>query len=544
VSTDLAGFQIRREKCTVQASGLSEGASAVRFTWGFCLVLGLAFLTAAGVYGTLAARQAADVSAYHHASVCLAGAPPDADCLQPVYGAVTAVAEFAGGNRVSADYALDVQTASETLHITFTSDSSMLAYAVDGNPAVVTVWRGIPVSVTTDGRTQATAAVPETAFAKDLGECAQAGGVGVFFVLGAAAIRRNRTVGRQPVTRPVVAAGLLALGLGSLVLLIGGIALGGKPSRLRPDLVVTGGALIVVAGLSVWLGISVSRRVRGHEAALALRPPGLAEDAGIVRPPGRKDARMRMARPVVALRPRLRAATRIPGLVARAAEWVAMLLTVAVLFGVFFTAQDGPPARAFRHAPACVGETNLATCVGEFTATVNGVRAPANGANFADVSYATGDGVINTWARFDGDAGAIARMAEADQNDRTPLVIKVWRRSIVGADLGDTWHWAQGNPPGEAIPTAFLAVSFALLLLVVRMRIHRRARSRPAGDRQQLIIDDLGQTAAAAGAIVLLANGFWAGAILALAALVWVGLSARRSRQARDHALLTSPSSF
>jgi hypothetical protein len=37
--------------------------------------------------------------------------------------------------------------------------------------------------------------------------------------------------------------------------------------------------------------------------------------------------------------------------------------------------------------------------------------------------------------------------------------------------------------------------------------------------------------AAAAGSIVLLAYGFWPGAILALAVLLWLGLSAGRSTQ-------------
>src|SRR5262249_3585119 len=151
----------------------------------------------------------------------------------------------------------------------------------------------------------------------------------------------------------------------------------------------------------------------------------------------------------------------------------------------------GPPARAFRHAPACVGETNLATCVGDFTAVINGVRAPANGADFADVSYVTHDGAINAWARFDGDAATIVRMANVDESAGTQLRIRVWRRSIVGADLGGSWHWAQGNPPGDTIPAVFLAVSFALLLFVVRLRIHRRAV--PWTNRQRLIIDDVGQ---------------------------------------------------
>jgi hypothetical protein len=218
-----------------------------------------------------------------------------------------------------------------------------------------------------------------------------------------------------------------------------------------------------------------------------------------------------------------------------------VLLTVAVVSGVFLTSQDGPPARAFRHAPACVGETNLATCVGDFTAVINGVRAPANGANGADVSYVTYDGAINTWATFGGDTATIVRMASADENARTQLRIRVWRRSIVGAELGGSWHWAWDNPPGNTIPAAFLAISFALLLLMMRLRIHRRAGS--GANSQRLLIDDLGQVAAAAGSIVLLAYGFWPGAILALGVLMWLGLSARRSTQRSRMALAALHSS-
>jgi hypothetical protein len=442
---------------------------------------------------------------------CPAGAAPRADCLQPVNGAVTGVAEFAGSGRVSSVYALDVRTAARSVHITFTSDSPMLGYAVDGDPAVVTMWRGIPVAVTTDGRTEATASVPDTAFAKNLGECGEAAGVGALFVLAAAGTRRNRRVGAGPqfmITRPLAAVGGMALLLGGLVFLIGGILLADKPSRLDPDLAVSGTARAVIVGLCGWLGISVRHRARGQTAALALRAQALAESARNLQPPGLPEtARTPAPSAVIPLRTRLRAATRRPGLVARTAEWVMVLLTPAVLFGVFFTALDGPPARAFRDAPACVGEANLAACAGEFTATVNGVRTPANSASYADVSYVTADGVINTWAEFDGNAAALARTAEADQNDRAQLRIEVWRRSIVGAELGDTWHWADGNPPADTIPAVFLAISFALLLLVVRVRIHRRAEPRTRPFRRRLITDDLGQTAAAAGAIVLLAFG-------------------------------------
>ena len=506
--------------------------------WGgwFCLVLGVAFVSAAGVLGLLVIRQATGISAYHHARACPAGAPASADCLQSVDGSVAGVTEFPGGGRVSADYALDVRTASTTLHLTFSSDSPMLGFAVDGAPAVVSMWHGVPVSVVTGGRSEVTASVPEAALARDLGNSGEAGGVGVFFVLGALAIRRNRRLGGvQPRTRPVLLAALSALALGGIVLVIGGIALGGQPSRLGPDLAATGAALLVVLGLSAWLGISLKRRV-GRSPASHARVHGMAGDAH-----GRPMPDLPTAPPTrparTPLRTRTHPANWAPVLGARATVPLLAGLVVAVLFGVLFTSQDGPPAQAFRHAPACVGETNLATCVGDFTAVINGVRAPANGASFADVSYATYDGAINTWARFDGDPATITRMASADENARTPLRIRAWRGSIVGAELGGSWQWAQGNPPGNTVPAFFLAASFGLLLLVVRLRIHRRTGSGVSG--QQLLIDDLGQVAAAAGSIVLLAYGFWPGAILAVAVLLWLGLSARRSTQRRGTTLAT-----
>jgi hypothetical protein len=502
----------------------------VRFRGWFCLVLGAAFVLAAGVFGVLAIQQATEISAYHHARACLAGALSNADCLKTVDGSVAAVTAFPGGGRVSADYALDVRTASTTLHLTFSSYSPMLGYAVDGDRAVVTMWRGVPVSVITDGGSEVTTSVPETALAQDLGDSLETGGVGVFFVLGALAIRRNRSAGgMQPLMRPVLAAALSALLLGAVVVVIGGWALGGKPSRLGPDVAATGAALVVVLGLSAWLVISVNRRAIQSPASLA-RAPVIAGEARelptpvlLTAPPTRP--------PRTPLRARLHPATWARVLGASAAAYLSGALIAAVLFGIFLTSHDGPPARAFRHAPACVGETNLATCIGNFTAVINGVRAPANSASFADVSYATYDGAINTWARFDGDPATIARTASADENARTPLRIRVWRGSIVGAELGASWHWAQGNPPGNTIPATFLAVSFALLLLVVRLRIHRRAGSEGNGAR--LLLVDLGQAAASASSIVLLAYGFWPGPFLAVAVLLWLGLSAWRSPRRR-----------
>jgi len=500
----------------------------VRFSGWLCLVLGVAFLFAAGALGVLAIQQATEISVYHHARACQADARSDAGCLLAVDGSVAAVTEFPGGGRVSADYALDVRAASRTLHLTFSADSPLLRYAVNGDPAVVTMWHGVPVSVVTGGRSEVTTSVPVTGLARDLGNSEKAAGVGVFFVLGALAIRRNRRAGgTQPLTRPVRAAALLALVLGGIVVVIGGIALGGQPSRLGPDLAATGAALVVVLGLSAWLGIAV-RRQANHSLASLARAQGIADSAHDLHTPVLPAARLtRTSR--TPLRTRMHPANWARVLRDPAAGFLLGGLTVAVLSGVFLTSEDGPAARAFRHAPACAGETNLATCAGDFTAVINGVRAPANGALFADVSYATDDGAINTWVRFDGDPATMVRMASADQNARTPLRIRVWRRSIVGAELGGSWHWAQGNPPGNAIPAVFLAVSFALLLLVVRLSIHRRAGSD--ANRQRLLADDLGQVAAAAGSLVLLAYGFWPGAILALATLVWLGLSARRSTQ-------------
>jgi hypothetical protein len=506
-----------------------SGAVEVRFrSWfglWFGLVVGVGCLIAAAVLGVLAIQQATELSAYHHARACPAGAQPGADCLQAVDGTVAAVTEFPGAYRVSADYALDVRTASTTLHLTFSTDSPMLGYAVNGDPAVVTMWRGVPVSVMTDGRSEVTTSVPETAFTRDLGDTEETGGVGVFFLLGALAIRRNRRMGNvQPLTSPVLAAAFLAVVLGGIVVLFGGIALGGKPSRLGPDLAATGAALVVVLCLSAWLAVSVKRRA-SKSPVRHVRAPGLADDArDLPVAPPRSHVRMATT-PRTRIRPMVGARV----LTGRAAGFVPVLLTVAVLFGVFFTSQDGPPARAFRHAPACNGEWNLATCLGDFTAVINGVRAPANGANGADVSYATYDGVINTWATFGGDTATIVRTASADETARTPLTIRVWRRSIIGAELGGSWQWAWDEPPGNTIPTVFLAISFALLLLFVRLRIHRRAGSSANGKR--LFVEDLGQVAAAAGSVVLLAYGFWPGAILAVAVLLWLGLTVRQSTQ-------------
>lgn len=509
----------------------------MRFWRWFCLVAGMACLVGAGVLAVHAVQQALEISAYQNARPCPAGAPPGADCLQTVNGTVTGVTEFPGGGRVSADYALDVRTASTTLDLGFTSDSAMLGYAADGNPVVVTMWRGVAVSVLTDGRSEVTVSVPETALARDLGNGEEAGAVGMFLLLFAAwGIDRNRRFAGVLPFRPFPAAALMILLLGGIVVAFGGIALRGRPSRLAPDLAATGAGLVLVLGLSAWVGLKT--RARGFDAALRHEknvadgaqhaPYTSSSPANHGRlPPA--PAHIRAASTAPPLRMRLDLASRVSVLGSYAAAWLGPALTVAVLFGVFFTSHDGAAARSYRRAPACVGETNLATCAGDFTAEINGVRAPANGADFATVSYANEDGAINTWAKFDGNAAAIARTAEAEMHSRALLRIRVWRQSIVGAQLGSQWQWADGNPPGNTIPAAFLAASFAALLLAVRLRIHRRARSDTAAGRRQLLIDDAGQAIAAAAAVVLLAYGFWPGAILALAALLWLGYSARGS---------------
>lgn len=211
--------------------------------------------------------------------------------------------------------------------------------------------------------------------------------------------------------------------------------------------------------------------------------------------------------------------------------WLVPVLIVAVLFGIGLTSQDGPAARAFRHAPACAGQANLATCVGDFTAVVNGVRTSAGGGSYADVSYVTANGAINAWARFDGSGSAIARTASADQSQQTPLTIRVWRRTIIGASLGGHFQWAQGDPPGDAVPAVFLAVSFALLLLAARLRLHRLSRGRPRA-RRRLILEDAGQVAGAAAAVAVLAYGYSQAAFLALAVLAWMAVSAWRALKA------------
>ncbi len=75
----------------------------MRFAGWFGLLVGVACLVVSGVLGVRAITQASEISAYHHARACPVSAPADADCMGHVEGSVTAVTEFPGSGRVSAD---------------------------------------------------------------------------------------------------------------------------------------------------------------------------------------------------------------------------------------------------------------------------------------------------------------------------------------------------------------------------------------------------------------------------------------------------------
>src|SRR5258708_23011366 len=110
------------------------GASAVRFSGWLCLVLGVACLFAGGVLGILAIQQATEISVYHHARACLAGAPSNADCLQAVEGSVAGVTESPGRGRVKSADSPDVRTPSASLPPPVRSSSRLLAGALDRPP--------------------------------------------------------------------------------------------------------------------------------------------------------------------------------------------------------------------------------------------------------------------------------------------------------------------------------------------------------------------------------------------------------------------------
>ena len=118
---------------------------------------GPVFLIGGLIAGVGAVANASTVSAYDHATVCPSGAALDADCLQTVDGSVSGVTEVGGKD---ADYALYVQVGSRTLDVTFGSDNQMLGYASDGDSAEVSVWRGIPVAVQSNGYSEIPNSVP------------------------------------------------------------------------------------------------------------------------------------------------------------------------------------------------------------------------------------------------------------------------------------------------------------------------------------------------------------------------------------------------
>lgn len=118
---------------------------------------GPVFLIGGLIAGVGAVANASTVSAYDHATACPNAAALDADCLQMVDGSVSGVTEVGGKD---ADYALYVQVGSRTLDISFGSDNQMLGYASDGDPAEVSVWRGIPVAVQSNGYSEIPNSVP------------------------------------------------------------------------------------------------------------------------------------------------------------------------------------------------------------------------------------------------------------------------------------------------------------------------------------------------------------------------------------------------
>ena len=498
----------------------------VRSGWVLCLVLGVAFLVGGAVAGAVTVHDATEIAAYHRAAACPHGAPLTADCRQSLAGTIVGVTEIAGKNP---DFALDVRTADGVLHAGFNADSPLLSYALNGEPAVITVWRGRPVDVSAGRFSSQTANVPATATARALGTAEIALGVGAFFLLGGIAARRRRNNRTIPVATPTGAAAILAVALGSLVIIATGVFLSGDTASLGSNLTATAVALAVVAALAVWLGVSVRHRNRARlagvtpETPASVTPPAVSEPS-LPRPP-HLPARMRLP-----ARTRLHPRRWRTGFRSVAALWLLPVLTVGVLFGVFRTAPDGAAARAYREAPACAGEADLASCAGDFTAVVNGVRSPVQGqSSFPEVSFVTAGDAINAWATFDTGGNGLSRVAASDQLNRTLLVIKVWRRTVIGADLGGRWLWAENDPPGDAIPAIFLAVCFTVLLLVVRVRAHVLAR-RGAQSSRRLLVEDAGQAAAGAFAIALMALGFWPGAVVMLAVLGWCAVSMRAGR--------------
>lgn len=223
----------------------------MRLSGWFYLVLGMGVAFAAAVFGVLSLQQIPDLAAYHHARACPAGAPPDAHCLRAAQGSVAAVTEYSGGNRRAADYELAVRTASTVLHLKFSTDNPMLGSAVDGDPAVVTIWYGAPVAVETRGRSELTDALKPAAV-RDLGNILKGAGVGLVFVAAAVSVRQNRRRhDLHPLAVPVLAAAVPTLVLGGIF-----VAAGVRPSAVRLDLIAAAASLAVVLGLLAGLGIS------------------------------------------------------------------------------------------------------------------------------------------------------------------------------------------------------------------------------------------------------------------------------------------------
>lgn len=496
---------------------------AVRWKMGLLVALGLVFLIGGVVSGVLAVGQAGLSSAYSRAAICPSAAAFDADCVQTVNGSVTAIVEFGGKD---SRYELDVQVGSRELDIAFPTANSMLGYATDGDPAEITVWRGIPVAVTTDGRSATPSSLPGYAAATDLGRCMECLGISPLFLFAPLLQRRQGRAGKQ-VLGPLGLACLIAVGLGGAAIAAAGMLLAKDPDAQATILIGAGVALAVILALSAWAGLSAKRRYRKSPELRAAQQALAA---------GTHDRRYEPRfRPTVPLRAslgqRLRPAGWLPALWALLKSYAAPTLVVLVLFGLFFMASDAPNARAFRSAPACQGETNLSVCVGDFTATVNGVRTASPNAGSASISYVTGDGVINAWGGFSGSGAALAATAESEEAADVPVQIEVWHGAIVGAEIGGSWHWANDNPPGDRNPAVLLAVSLMLLLLLVRRRAHRSvSTSAYAGARivrRALLRDDLGQVTVQAAGYVLLLYGYWYGALLILGVLGWMGWPAR-----------------
>ena len=127
------------------------------------------------------------------------------------------------------------------------------------------------------------------------------------------------------------------------------------------------------------------------------------------------------------------------------------------------------------------------------------------------------DGVINSWGDFSGNGQALADTAKAEETDRAPITIEVWKDGLVGAEIGATWYWTSGNPPGGTLSVVFLAAFVALELLLTWCRAHLRARSSPGSgikaERRTLALADVSQVGVSAVGIWLLLSTYWWGGL-------------------------------